>query len=106
MSELKRCPFCGGEAKILETDVGSFRVICKECSCSVGRYWYWSIEEAINAWNTRKSMERIVERLEHFNEEVFVRANGRANGKSIAYGYSKGIEKALMIVKEEGGLNE
>ena len=58
--------------------------------------------EKVEAWNTRKPMERIVERLEEFNEGTFIRANGRANGKTLAYGYSKGIEKAVMIVKEEG----
>ena len=60
----------------------------------------------ISTIDARKPMERIVERLEEFNEGTFIRANGRANGKTLAYGYSKGIEKAVMIVKEEGGINE
>lgn len=64
MEKLKKCPFCGGEAKVFETDLNTFRVICAECSCSVGRYWYYKKEEAITAWNTRKPMERIVERLD------------------------------------------
>lgn len=59
------CPFCGGEGKIFETDLNTFRVICKECTCSLGRYWYYKKEEAIAAWNTRKPMERILERIEN-----------------------------------------
>ena len=110
MSEtLLRCPFCGGEAKIDKTIANTVSVECTVCYassrmilCTEG-----DIEQkAIEAWNTRKPMHNIVERLEHFNEETFYRANGRANGKTLAYGYSQGIYKAIAIVKEEGGLNE
>lgn len=121
MIELKRCPICNEEVKLMflncetceaivwDESVGNVETWFRCYGCDSDFYHYEPIdipEKQIKWWNTRKSMERIVERLEHFNEEVFVRANGRANGKSIAYGYSKGIEKALMIVKEEGGLNE
>lgn len=109
MSELKRCPFCGEEAKIDKTIANTVSVECTVCHassrmilCTEG-----DIEQkAIEAWNTRKPMENIVERLEHFNEETFYRANGRANGKTLAYGYSQGIYKAIEIVKEEGGIDE
>ena len=43
MSELKPCPFCGGEA----TDYGSF-VQCENEDCEVNPH-----AETIEAWNTR-----------------------------------------------------
>lgn len=67
MEELKKCPFCGGEAIVrVNTEMGGsqYQVFCTECPVTVGRYWYWNEEQAITAWNTRKPMERIVERLE------------------------------------------
>ena len=109
MSELKKCPFCGGEAKIDKTIANTVSVECTVCHassrmilCTEG-----DIEQkAIEAWNTRKPMQNIVERLEHFNEGIFYCANVRANEKTLAYGYSQLIYKAIEIVKEEGELHE
>ena len=105
MSEIKllRCPFCGGEAELLkgQCEIDNY-VMCLECRSKTKLYN--TKASAIKAWNTRKPLQNIVERLEHFNEETFYRANGRANGKTLAYGYSQGIYKAIEIVKEEGGI--
>ena len=57
---LKPCPFCGGEAKW--GNVLHNYIECKECGFET--IWYDTEEEAITTWNTRKPMERIVERLE------------------------------------------
>lgn len=52
MSELKRCPFCGGEAIFHEYEaVDLFTVRCKECVCST--HSYFSESKAILAWNRR-----------------------------------------------------
>lgn len=55
MSELKPCPFCGGEAEILtaESMRGGylFGIMCNDC-CSRGDV-YENEAEAIEAWNTR-----------------------------------------------------
>ena len=57
MSELKPCPFCGGEnveTSYKDTFSGDFRrgVYCADC-CG-GIYPYYNTEaEAIAAWNTR-----------------------------------------------------
>ena len=105
MSEIKllRCPICGGEAELLkgQCEIDNY-VMCLECRSKTKLYN--TKASAIKAWNTRKPLQNIVERLEHFNEETFYRANGRANGKTLAYGYSQGIYKAIEIVKEEGGI--
>lgn len=58
MAELKPCPFCGGEAEIVNN--GYFvDVSCKDHRC---RGWAESLmnnteEEAIEAWNRRTSRE-------------------------------------------------
>lgn len=57
MSELKPCPFCGGEGCIQKhvfvgyTD--TFGVVCLDCCCET-RQFYETEAEAIEAWNTRK----------------------------------------------------
>lgn len=71
MSELKPCPFCGGEAKTVLADtyphrgmLHSWFVACtdSECGCELGFYGmdengtcgtYETEAEAIEAWNTR-----------------------------------------------------
>jgi Lar family restriction alleviation protein len=55
MSELKPCPFCGGEASLFTTDeigyIGDehFTVKCNGCFCGTGHYA--DPERAIEAWN-------------------------------------------------------
>jgi len=55
MTELKPCPFCGGEAETLtaESMYGGylFSIMCNDC-CSRGDI-YDTEAEAIEAWNTR-----------------------------------------------------
>ena len=70
MSELKRCPFCGGEAKLVKTHDGMYGIFHESEECPIDAenfvcdWQYDTAEEAIEAWNTRKPMDRIVERLE------------------------------------------
>ena len=85
MSEikLKRCPFCGVEARIDSNREcyghGDYReemfVECVNCGASSERTWKSKKEDAINKtieqWNTRKPMEDIVDRLEEFKEVFF-----------------------------------
>lgn len=60
MTELKPCPFCGGEAHIAE-NVGyrgdiAYTVNCNAvygCIASDSGLWYSSREAAVEAWNTR-----------------------------------------------------
>ena len=60
MSELKPCPFCGGEAE-LDEYCGKYVVFCKNASCS----WRKTKAEAIEAWNAR--YERTCETCEQTN---------------------------------------
>lgn len=107
MSELKRCPFCGGEAEIRVNHerIGNEgyktkQVICKSCHLQTepkicdGYYnKYYTDEEAVEAWNTRKPMDDIVERLEEESRFVLYEMN---EPKMYA-----GIERAIEIVKGE-----
>lgn len=54
MSELKPCPFCGGEAHIVK-DFGEYRVLCLLVDCKVNPISHYreTEKEAIEAWNTR-----------------------------------------------------
>ena len=68
MRELRRCPFCGGEAEI-KNDLGqdSIYVSCKYCHCNSSLFE--NKEKAIEAWNRREPIDKIVEQLEDLNEE-------------------------------------
>ena len=57
MAELKKCPFCGGEAEVVKAHGAAmfpYTVVCKEneCSASVGIFKE-TREKAIEAWNNR-----------------------------------------------------
>ena len=98
MSELKRCPFCGGEAKIDKTIANTVSVECTVCHassrmilCTEG-----DIEQkAIEAWNTRKPMQNIVERLEKELEMT----------EWIEFEERITYRRSIKIVKEEGDLD-
>lgn len=58
MTELKPCPFCGGEAEVVEIHPGMLRIVCNSCLARSG----WLPDgatrgEAIEAWNTRQPLE-------------------------------------------------
>lgn len=102
MRELKKCPFCGGEARLMKFPKceRKYVVICEneQCMASVGNYSY-SKEKAIEAWNTRKPIDRIVERLE---EEYKTYNSNSYEDDFIA----QGVMIAIEIVSEEGGMND
>ena len=74
MSELKCCPFCGGEATLkrdrkddfVEWSVGCYN---RGCVCSAHTYCYDNKDDAIRDWNTRTPMANIVENIEKHLEE-------------------------------------
>ena len=55
MSELKPCPFCGGEATLrYEPSPGVYYVHCDTCGSETGNTGLYRKEDkAIDAWNTR-----------------------------------------------------
>jgi hypothetical protein len=117
MSELKRCPFCGGEAIIYEDEENSCYMIgCREC-CAVEPMTEWceSKENAIAQWNYRKPMEEIVERLEERTEyfkdctkygNETEEQEERSYSTMMMYEVANLVDDLIEIVKEEGGMNE
>lgn len=70
-TELKPCPFCGGEAKIATCDWGyAMKEYWAYCSCGCETKKFYSKERVIEKWNTRKPMDNIVEELEEAKEKV------------------------------------
>ena len=57
MSELKPCPFCGGEAEHYEDGYMQHYVVCTRRGCYARSFGFESEAEAITAWNTRAAME-------------------------------------------------
>ena len=110
--KLLSCPFCGGEAEI-NLFMGNYCVTCKECAGAIFPYFGMTKEEAITAWNTRKPLERIVERLEELTEKHMSNSEkaaelGKDYERHMILNGAKGIafEAAIEIVKEEGGFIE
>ena len=103
--KLKKCPFCGGEATICSF----FFVQCSKCGLST--LTYLTESEAIEAWNTRKPMDRIMERLEEeymWNDTQKKEAYEDKDWETFdLYAIeNRGIYKAIEIVKEEGDLSD
>ena len=54
MEELKPCPFCGSEARIVTNNAGSVRIKCTNIyKCGARQEWWGMEEDAIKAWNRR-----------------------------------------------------
>lgn len=62
--KIKPCPFCGGEAELWDNKLAYrlYGVICKECDCMTPHFT--TGEDAIEAWNRREPIDKIVEQLE------------------------------------------
>ena len=119
--ELKPCPFCGGKAqlvmcdregnihredryeKILQSEL-SYAIIhpieenenCPIACCNwetIGVRLYSSKENAITAWNTRKPIEDINDRI---NNEMALEWDNEE------FMYNLGLKKALEIVQKGG----
>ena len=67
MSELKPCPFCGGEAKVVEywlkgiANKKHYWIECKACGVRKDnrRQGYRTRKNAVDAWNKREEMGKV-----------------------------------------------
>ena len=57
MTEPKPCPFCGGTVSVIKVDNVWWQVRCDDCPCDMGRYWFGTKRDAIEAWNRRVDNE-------------------------------------------------
>jgi Lar family restriction alleviation protein len=96
MSELLKCPFCGGEAEMLNYSPTEWLVHCIECDGMVEK-WRKTEQEAIEQWNRRTPMANIVEKLE---ELPYGRSYHDYAEKGIVHKYLERND-VLDIVKQE-----
>ena len=107
-NKLLPCPFCGGEAGMDADKIGKgkelYYVYCKnDCITQYG--YSYSKEEAIQSWNTRKPMERIVERVEEeYNKWADIYDIDKFHGalNEYAEGKSDALKYAIDIVERDG----
>ena len=99
--KLLNCPFCGGEAEEQATvakGVFMHEVVCKDCGfeskVQTAETPGKAREKAIAAWNQRKPISNIIWQLQR-------RIHSLHN-----VNWNAAMEKAIEIVKEEGGLND
>lgn len=110
--KLLSCPFCGGEAIYYRTPVksnggwcDSVVVKCKQCEARTARILYDARKhpndeeytEAAKAWNTRKPLEQIVERLGELQDDYC----DRYCHIGIPSLFQDAWDEAIEIVKEE-----
>lgn len=118
MSELLKCPFCGGKAELYDYEATrdiydshtlgyvdteyftKYGVACSECNCMMAEYK--SEESAIKAWNTRKPtpMQKVLERLWQQVEQERQSYNEFEDGEY--YSAMTAYQHAIEIIKEEG----
>ena len=102
---LKPCPFCGGDAEVFQVSTPTYEefvVTCKNRNCCAFYIGYGDVglypteQKAIEAWNTRKPMDRVVEQLKEVSfidwDEEYI-----DNGECLIY-----LADAIEIVKEGG----
>ena len=72
-SELKACPFCGEEGKIVKDRLG-WRVMCSDpLHCGYGLTGQYTSEEAgIKKWNTRPREEALQKQLDDLRVQLKV----------------------------------
>lgn len=95
---LKRCPFCGGRVAMNQDDYGYY-VSCSEEGCVVMTNSY-AEKEAVEKWNTRKPLERVIKRLEDnsFWTEATFDEDGYCNDDSEKV---IGLGVAIEIIRQE-----
>lgn len=101
MSELKCCPFCGGEArlygnsKLIGTRLKHYQVaVCINDDCGCRTSPCETVEDAIYKWNRRTPIANIVEKLE---DESYETTDTVCGGRFKAIRLSS----AINIVKQE-----
>jgi Lar family restriction alleviation protein len=105
MGELKRCPFCGGEAEVIKATDELIEIECTYCGCSTGKYYAGymkktpGVKQAIDAWNNRadgwiKITDNPATLPKAFARVQIVRKNGRVGWGT--YSYIEDWEKAAF----------
>ncbi len=96
MAELKKCPFCGGEAKLnyVGTCIPLYFVSCEECGCKQESSIHK--EAVINSWNNRATEAEIRAKAEHTYENCH---NITCRRKCQKDGYNMAIDEFAEKLK-------
>ena len=99
--KLKPCPFCGGEVALLKglCELDNY-VMCLSCRSKTKPYN--TKETAINVWNTRKPIQKVLERLEE-QQKIYKEAWENTDwipDKTAYINRARGFEQAIEIIKE------
>ena len=105
MSDIKllSCPICGREVYIGTEDYDDNIedvIVCDHCNLRFYGSYPATKQDLAEEWNTRKPMERILNRLEEGKAFYKIRSLDQDEIEVGAF-----IE-AIDVVKEEGGLND
>lgn len=102
-SELRPCPFCGGEAVIVETSGTAWKdregeyIICdKECK----RVWMEANEKTITLWNTRPTEEILENRINTQKEVVLLHIDAERAAWKKYDDLRARLKKAVEEIKE------
>ncbi len=117
MSELKCCPFCGGEARLygnskpIGTRLKHYQVaVCTNDDCGCRTSPCETVEDAIYRWNTRTPMANIVKKLEEktgFLKDCTKYGNKSAEQQEKSYStmmmyeFADLVDDLIDIVKQE-----
>lgn len=120
MNEIKKCPFCGGEVKLMaiagEPFPPTYEVeldkitsdsddICYIHCPTCGVNWHKEVRiesfplDTIKAWNTRKPLERVIDRLEEQEEEC--KKYWDEFDDEDAFGGMNAYMNSIAIIKQE-----
>ena len=69
MTDLKPCPFCGGEPRIVHFTQDACYVLCENIDCMAMQKVYGTKSEAIAAWNARA--ERTCRNIRNWSNHEF-----------------------------------
>ena len=109
MEELKKCPFCGGEAELEYTESYSshryYFVQCTECGCKSDDFEDDpGMKKAVAAWNNRKPVDDVLEHLEEELNFADVEKKRCAKENQLQFdsakGCAQGLYNAIIVIKE------
>jgi len=103
-TELKPCPFCGEENNIYlekykHTAGERWRILCANCMAQIDRGYDQTQWGVIEAWNTRKPMDRILKQLKELCKRTYYKS---VNGNRDEGIRNNAYHNAIDIVKAGG----
>ena len=105
MAELKKCPFCGGEAELNyygSESIPFYSVSCKECGCNQETSIHK--EAVINAWNIRETEAEIrASVIDEFAEALYKKSTDLKYIGSDDYGMLRFAEVYEIAEELKGG---